>query len=181
MLNLQPSIEPDNRALKFLEKNPTISRSLLADCVPDLSQVATIIEPVLNAHNRCEISAYYIQAVTTGRTAFLTTNLPDNQVTHVTEVASSWLIGRSRTCAISIQSSSISRCHAVIGHCPSRGFYIMDVGSSNGTFVNRRRLTPLEQHFLMDGDLVELSHCRIEFFISGWRQPAMASSQETQV
>ena len=181
MLNLQPSTEPDNLALKFLEKNPSISQSLLADCGPDLSQVATIIEPVLNAPNRCEISSYYIQAVTTGRTAFLTTNLPDGQTTHVTEVASSWLIGRSRTCAISIQSSSISRCHAVVGHCPNRGFYIMDVGSSNGTFVNRRRLTPLEQHYLLDGDLVELSHTRVEFFISGWRETVTAASQDTQV
>ncbi|MBW4691007.1 MAG: FHA domain-containing protein [Lyngbya sp. HA4199-MV5] len=118
--------------------------------------------------------------MTTGRTAFLTTNLPDNRATHVTSVGTSWLVGRSTNCAISINNASISRCHAVIGHCPDRGFYIMDVGSSNGTFVNCRRLAALEQRFLNDGDLVELSHTRMEFFISGYsnRQPA---HQDTQV
>ncbi len=167
MLNLKPSSDSDRRALKFLEKNPSLSQSLLQDCGPNLSQVATIIEPVLNASSRCEVSSYYIQAVATGRSAFLTTNLPDDRATHVTSVGTSWLIGRVRTCAIAIQHSAISRCHAVIGHCPDRGFSIMDVGSSNGTFVNCRRLAALEQRFLSDGDLVDLSHTRIEFFVSG--------------
>jgi len=180
MLNLKPSSEPDLKALKFLEKNPAISESLLADFGPNLSQVATIIAPILTASNRCEISSYYIQAVTTGRTAFLTTNLPDVHSAHVTEVATSWLIGRSTTCAIAIQDTSISRCHAVVGYCASRGFYIMDVGSSNGTSVNRRKLVSLEQRFLNDGDLVELSNTRVEFFISGW-QDGIASLQETLV
>lgn len=56
----------------------------------------------------------------------------------------------------------------------------MDVGSSNGTFVNCRRLAASEQRFLNDGDLVELSHTRVEFFISGLgeRDPAL---QDTQV
>jgi len=180
MLNLKPSSDSDRRTLSFLEKNPLLSQCLLEDCGPNLSQVATIIEPVLNASSRCEISSFYIQAVTTGRTAFLTTNLPDDRATQVTSVGTSWLIGRNSTCAISIKSSSISRCHAVIGHCPDRGFYIMDVGSSNGTFVNCRRLAALEQRLLNDGDLVELSHTRVEFFISGLgeRDPAL---QDTQV
>lgn len=180
MLNLKPSSDSDRRALKFLEKNPSLSQCLLEDCGPNLSQVATIIEPVLNASSRCEVSSFYIQAVTTGRTAFLTTNLPDDRATHVTSVGASWLIGRNSTCSIAIKSTSISRCHAVIGHCPDRGFYIMDVGSSNGTFVNCRRLAPLEQCLLNDGDLVELSHTRVEFFISGQngRNPAY---QDTQV
>ena len=180
MLNLKPSSDSDRRALKFLEKNPSVSQSLLKDCGPNLSQVATIIEPVLNASSRCEVSSFYIQAVTTGRTAFLTTNLPDDRATHVTSVGASWLIGRNSTCAISIKSTSISRCHAVIGHCPDRGFYIMDVGSSNGTFVNCRRLAALEQRLLNDGDLVELSHTRIEFFISG-RNSRSPAHQDTQV
>src|SRR5579883_3442672 len=180
MLNLKPSSDSDRRALMFLEKNPSLSQCLIEDCGPNLTQVATIIEPVLNASSRCEISSFYIQAVTTGRTAFLTTNLPDDRATHVTSVGTSWLIGRARTCAIAIQNSSISRCHAVIGHAPDRGFYIMDVGSSNGTFVNCRRLVALEQRFVNDGDLVELSHTRIEFFISGLGKLHPAC-QDTQV
>lgn len=171
---------PHQRALTFLEQNPALSESLLADIGADLSRVATIIEPVLAAPTRCEISSFYIQAVTTGRTAFLTTNLLDARTTHVTETGTSWLVGRNCHCAIAIPNSSISRCHSVIGHYADRGFYIMDLGSSNGTYVNRRRLQPQQQRFLKDGDLVELSTLRVEFFITGWKDK-LPSMQETQI
>ncbi len=168
MLNLQLSNASVGRTLKFLKQNPSISQSLLAEADADLRLVSTIIEPILEAPNRCESSTYYIQAVTTGRSAFLTTNLPDCNTTHVSEIGVGWLIGRSSNCAITIDDPSISRCHAVVGHRPGRGFYIIDVGSSNGTFVNGRRLSTLKQCFLEDGDLIELSHTRVEFFVSGW-------------
>lgn len=169
MLNLKLSNYSDGRAINFLKQNPSISQTLIAEAGEDFSRVTTLIEPILNAPSRCEISSYYIQAVTTGRTAFLTTNLPDINKTHVTEIGSGWLIGRSPNCAIALEELSISRCHAVIGHRPNRGFYIIDVGSSNGTFVNGCRLATLKQRFLKDGDLIELSHTRIEFFVAGVR------------
>lgn len=167
MLNLKHSNSSDGRALSFLKQNPTISQTLIAEVGDDFSRVTTFIEPILDAPNRCEISSHYIQAVTTGRTAFLTTNLPDMHKTHVTELGSGWLIGRSPNCAITVDDPSISRCHAVIGHRPNRGFYIIDVGSSNGTFINGCRLATLKQRFLEDGDLIELSHTRVEFFVAG--------------
>lgn len=159
-----------NSTWDFLQQNPAISQSLLAETGHDIHRVATIIGPILDAPSRCEISSYYIQAVTTGRTAFLTTNLPDISGTHVTEAAAGWLIGRSPNCAIALQDPSISRCHAVIGYRPDQGFYIIDVGSSNGTFVNGRRLVPMVQRYLKDSDLIELSHTRVEFFVSGWHE-----------
>jgi pSer/pThr/pTyr-binding forkhead associated (FHA) protein len=73
----------------------------------------------------------------------------------------------------------VSRCHAVIGHHPNDGFYIMDLGSSNGTFVNRSRLIPLQQRPLNDGDLIDFSKSRVEFFISGWHASSL-SIQDTQ-
>lgn len=180
MLNLKPPGHVDPRTLTFLQQNPSISETLIAELGEDISQVSTFIEPILEAPNRCEISAYYIQAIATGRTAFLSTNLPDVCATHVTDIATTWLVGRSNNCAIAILDKSVSRCHAVIGHYPSEGFYIMDLGSSNGTSVNRSKLTPLEQRFLNDGDLLEFSKFRVEFFISG-RTIATISIQDTQV
>jgi FHA domain len=176
MSNPKPSAQVDSRTLTFLEQHPAISRSLIADLGSNLSHVATLIEPLLDAPQRCEICDYYIQALTTGRTAFLTTNLPDLGDTVVTDVSTSWLIGRSDNCAIAILDKRISRCHAAIGHLSDRGFYIMDLGSSNGTFVNRSRLTPLEQRFLSDGDLVEFSRIRVELFISGQTDETAVSS-----
>ncbi|MGV0028766.1 FHA domain-containing protein [Phormidesmis priestleyi] len=165
MVNLQQSGNVDHHALDFLKENPAISRSLLADCNHDFDQVSTFVGPIIQAPQRCTPASYYIQAATTGRTAFLTTNLFDLEEARVTEIASTWLIGRSQNCAIAVPNPSISRCHAVIGHSPLDGFYIMDVGSSNGTFVNRRRLPTLERRTLQDGDLVSLSHIHVEFFV----------------
>ncbi|EKQ67098.1 FHA domain-containing protein [Leptolyngbyaceae cyanobacterium JSC-12] len=179
MLNLKPSGLIDQRTITFLKENPALSETLIAELGDNISQVSTIIEPILEAPKRCEASLYYIQAVATGRSAFLTTNLPDFHETHVSEVAANWLVGRSNNCAIAVLDRSVSRCHALIGHNPGKGFYIKDLGSSNGTFVNRSRLKPLDQHFLSDGDLLEFSKFRVEFFISGWNVKTI-SLQDTQ-
>ncbi len=179
MLNLKPSGQVDQRTLTFLEENPTISETLIAELGPNISEVATIIEPILDAPNRCEISRYYIQAVAAGRTAFLTTNLPHVASTCIPGSTTNWVVGRSHNCAIAILDKSVSRCHAVIGHHPGTGFHVMDLGSSNGTFINRSRLNPLEQRFLCDGDLLEFSKFRVEFFISGW-SAATAIAYDTQ-
>ncbi len=70
MLNLKLSSKTDGQTLDFLSQNPSISQSLLAEAGHDMGRVSTIIRPVLEAPSRCEISSFYIQAVTTGRTAF---------------------------------------------------------------------------------------------------------------
>jgi FHA domain len=107
----------------------------------------------------------YVQATIADRQAFLTTNLPSAGTAQTTESGRAWLIGRSRNCAVLIQDAAISRCHAVIGHDQQHGFYLMDVGSSNGTFLNQRRLVKLKRHPLRDGDVIGLSHIRVEFFL----------------
>lgn len=179
MFNLKPSSQFDKKAQIFLEQNPAISQSLMAELDGNIHQVSTIISPILEAPKRCEVGHYYIQAISTGGKAFLTTNLPNVTSTHVTEVATSWLVGRSSNCAIAILDRSVSRCHAVVGYCPNKGFYIMDLGSCNGTSVNRTKLTSLEQHPLQDGDLLEFHKFRVEFFISGWGEAS--SSEDTSV
>ncbi|HIK14245.1 MAG TPA: FHA domain-containing protein [Leptolyngbyaceae cyanobacterium M33_DOE_097] len=155
------------RTLRFLSQNPKLTHLLIKDFGSDMSRVETIINPVLDAPKRCEVSSFYVQAVTTGRTAFLVTNLPDGCATHVTDTSAGWLIGRDSTCAICLADSSISRLHAAIGHRPGEGFYITDVGSTNGTRVNGRKLAPQKPRPIEDGDLLEFSNLRIEFFVAG--------------
>lgn len=150
--------------LSFLRRNPSVSDLLLADCNYDLDEVSTVIAPVFRAQQRCQFASCYIQAVTTGRTTFLATNLIQEQATDITPIDSCWSIGRSSTCAIPILDRSVSRCHAVIGYGPSDGFYITDVGSSNGTWVNHRRLSASQRFPLKDGDLLRLGTINIEFF-----------------
>jgi FHA domain len=108
--------------------------------------------------------SYYIQASRLEHRGFLKTNLTQVGETQVTEIGSTWLLGRSRNCAIAVPDRSISRCHAVIGYDQGQGFYLMDVGSSNGTFLNQQRLSILERYPLKDGDIINLCHVRVEFF-----------------
>ncbi|HAX78680.1 MAG TPA: phosphopeptide-binding protein [Cyanobacteria bacterium UBA11372] len=161
-----PNPNTVDQALSLLEQNPALSDSLLADCNHDVQKVTTIIQPILNAALRCEIARFYIQAITTGRTTFLVTNLKESEALQITDSAASWLLGRSANCAIAIKDTCISRQHAVIGHVPGGEFYITDVGSTNGTWVNHRRLAHLERCPLRDGDLIQLGPVQLEFFIA---------------
>jgi pSer/pThr/pTyr-binding forkhead associated (FHA) protein len=50
-----------------------------------------------------------------------------------------WMvIGRGRSADIVIAEPTISRAHAVIG-CDDEGFFVQDMGSTNGTRVNGER------------------------------------------
>ncbi|HEY9806787.1 MAG TPA: FHA domain-containing protein [Candidatus Obscuribacterales bacterium] len=166
MSHLKPYSSSGLVTMNAIKQNPALSRLLFATQPTSAEQMATIIEPILQAPQRCSITPLYIQAIATEETTILATNLGSPQELQVTEKAASWLIGRNTTCAISIPDRSISRCHAVIGYYPSRDFYIADVGSSNGTWVNRRRLAQLERRLLQDGDLIQLGSLCVEFFVA---------------
>jgi hypothetical protein len=153
-------------SMTFLQQNPTLSTYLLEVCEQDFDQVTLLIQPILQAPQRCEFSNYYIQAVVSDRMTFLATNLFQEHSIQVTAIASNWLLGRSTSCAIFIPNSTVSRRHAVIGYNHEDGFYITDVGSRNSSKLNRRHLTPLERYLLQDGDLVQLGAVKLEFFVS---------------
>ena len=50
------------------------------------------------------------------------------------------VIGRSGECAIVVNHHSLSRKHAALVASPE-GLVLKDLGSTNGTFVNERRVT----------------------------------------
>ncbi|MGK7946529.1 MAG: FHA domain-containing protein [Microcystaceae cyanobacterium] len=53
----------------------------------------------------------------------------------------SWTIGRGRENDVIIRDQCISRNHAILQSTDSGGFYLIDLGSRNGTFVNGRRVS----------------------------------------
>lgn len=174
--NLKYSVEHTDKAFKYLEKNTSFLRSLFANCEHDMEQITTIMEPILNAPKRCEVAPFYIQAVLTGKTTFLVTNLCQIETVQIIDHAERWVIGRSRlNTAIAIPEPSISRKHAVIGH-DGNNFYIKDAGSRNGTKINYRRLSTLERSTLCDGDLIEMGLIKVEFFITSCQQMSSLAS-----
>jgi len=88
------------------------------------------------------------------------------------------LVGRSRKCGLRLDSSGISGEHARIGFSNGK-FWVEDLGSTNGTFVNgeqvsgRRNLLPNERILIgseftiacigQEGDLVDLKRNPVEF------------------
>jgi class 3 adenylate cyclase len=80
-------------------------------------------------------------------------------------------LGRSSENHVVIISERASRRHAIIHAQEGGEFWIADLGSSNGTFLNERRVT--HPTLLRDGDVIQIAHARLAF-----HQAAAAKSDE---
>jgi diguanylate cyclase (GGDEF)-like protein len=72
------------------------------------------------------------------------------------------VIGRGEDCNILIHHSSVSRRHACVDVGPD-GFFVADLQSTNGTFVND---VPVDSGTLKDGDYLRVGNCIYRFLSS---------------
>src|SRR5579872_2164954 len=80
-----------------------------------------------------------------------------------------WKIGRTEQNAVVLPDDMVSRNHAVIQKFQGGEFYLIDMGSRNGSFINGRRLTaPVA---LRDGDRLSFGEARLCF-----RNPAQVDT-----
>ena len=70
-------------------------------------------------------------------------------------------IGRSPECAVFLDDVTVSRKHAELEHADGR-WTIRDLGSLNGTFVNRKRIESVD---LEDDDEVQIGKYRLTFLL----------------
>ena len=70
-------------------------------------------------------------------------------------------IGRSPDCEIFLDDVTVSRKHAVLLQRDG-AFFVEDLGSLNGTFLNRRRI---ESGELSDGDELQIGKYRLTFLL----------------
>jgi hypothetical protein len=68
-------------------------------------------------------------------------------------------IGRNSDAEVFLDDVTVSRNHAMLVRRPD-GVYIDDLGSLNGTYVNRRRI---ESHRLTDGDELQVGKYKLTF------------------
>ena len=78
------------------------------------------------------------------------------------------VLGRDRSCDISLDSTYVSRYQNLFMETPE-GWMLIDLNSTNGCFVNGRRV---REHKLRDGDLITLGQHHIRF--SGQSSPAQS-------
>lgn len=105
----------------------------------------------------------YVQGIVRGQQAYLISNLPDGKTQSLLQHQMIWTMGRDREAALSIQDQRLSRRHAVIQYLPRRGFFLADLGSTNGSFVNGLLVSGRER--LRDGDRIRLGGVAFDFFI----------------
>jgi FHA domain len=162
MLHFQTSLKAIDPVSRLLEQYPHLKVGLPQGMPPAL--MAQFFAPVFTAPRRSRLP--YIQAIVQGEQTFLTANLSDYRSTHATTWGQSWLVGRGSHCAIPLGLATISRFHAVVGRCSDRGFYVLDLGSRNGTFVNGRRIEAFRKRGLQEGDRLCFSHVELMFWVA---------------
>ncbi len=77
-------------------------------------------------------------------------------------------IGRDQISDISITDSRMSRQHCMVFYYAPE-FYIKDLGSTNGTFVNEKRI---KQSGIKNGDHIKAGSTLLEFIVSDEQQGA---------
>ena len=77
-----------------------------------------------------------------------------------------YLIGRQETCQLRMPLASVSREHAAIFFDEEDELVIEDLGSSNGTFVNQKRIEGREE--LTPGDVVQIGGIPMQVVIDGY-------------
>lgn len=88
-------------------------------------------------------------------------------------VAGPVVIGRAPECDISVQAEEISRRHALVKPTPD-GLSVEDLGSSNGTYINAKRV---QQGFLNAGDELRLDAVRFIVVAPGMEMAQQATRQ----
>jgi pSer/pThr/pTyr-binding forkhead associated (FHA) protein len=75
-----------------------------------------------------------------------------------------WVIGRGRGADAVLAEPTISRAHVAIGFQPEEGFFVQDLGSTNGTLLNGVRT---QRAALADGDELQMGKLQLRVGIPG--------------
>lgn len=121
-------------------------------------------------------TAKYLQGIVQGQRAHLVTNLLDETSQSVMQPQGVWTIGRNRDVALPVRDKAMSRRHGIIHYVPGVGFYLVDLNSMNGCYVNGARIK--HRMLLQDGDRIHLGNTDFTFFHSGQQRQVEALHPE---
>lgn len=131
-----------------------------AQCLP--VRVEEVEHPTLpsGTWDEAEVDAVQQEPISTPHPPQLIVTNNGSVISDLTMEKPRMLIGRSDHNDISIGSRFVSRHHALLVRHGAATF-LMDLNSTNGTFVNSRRVS---NHVLIHNDIVTLGHHRIKFY-----------------
>lgn len=114
------------------------------------------------------VSTRCVTGIIQGDQVDLVTNLADGKTQILRQPQGIWTIGRDRQLCIPITDRRLSRRHAVIQYIKNKGFYLIDLDSTNGSFINGE---PVHGRMpLKDGDRIRLSSLAFSFFVCDHNQ-----------
>ncbi|NCN40824.1 FHA domain-containing protein [bacterium] len=85
-----------------------------------------------------------------------------------------WMAGRESDCEIQLHNPKVSRKHFELSRSPE-GFFVTDLGSSNGTSLNGTKLAPHEPSRLISGDCLKVLDIEIYFEVKAANLPAVTA------
>jgi len=138
-------------ALAKAEYCPVKQENIERPAIPESTQSQTITENAKHTDNATAIPEAEPPVL------YLTQN--GRTIKKIVLDSPRMLIGRSEHNDLSIDSSFISRHHALFVR-QGKATLLMDLNSSNGTFVNSRRIS---NQVMIDGDVITIGHHGIKF------------------
>jgi hypothetical protein len=106
----------------------------------------------------------YIHGILQKNQAYIITNLITEESQLLRQPQMVWTIGRNRAAALPLPDRNLSRRHAVLLYIIDDGFYLVDLNSLNGSYVNDQRVQQRQR--LRDGDRIRLGATEFSFFFS---------------
>lgn len=104
--------------------------------------------------------------------------VPDGVVHFWLQNNHTWRLGRSKDCEIVLADQCVSRYHATVQLIEPSEFYLVDLNSYNGSFINGRRVREISR--IHSGDRLNFGQIELEFY-SGMPDRGVPKNEEVTV
>ncbi|MDB9495329.1 FHA domain-containing protein [Spirulina major CS-329] len=135
----------------------------LYDHHPDLLNELLHLESYPLNSGRTVPRTPYLMGLIDTEDVYLLTNVLNTTTQKLEQPQWVWTLGRAETNAICVPDDHLSRHHAAIQYIATQGFFLHDLESTNGTYLNHERVqVPLR---LKEGDLIRIGTTVFSFFL----------------
>lgn len=136
-----------------------------AECGASLQADATLsLTPVESEDEGHDEFPFPHDELEPGQSLLLVKRGPNAGSTFLLEAGSATSVGRGTDSAVFLDDITVSRAHAIFERRDDGSWFVRDVGSLNGTYVNGEQV---EETKLASGDEVQIGKFKLTFFAAG--------------